>query len=386
MTYTETHTVTLIKNAKRNLQENVVLGNIQNIIASTNNKSLLVRGWTVATDVDKAWAREMGTEDGYQYRYTMNLVVKFSREDNRPPNNHEFPTIVRTVNSRAKNPAYGRWEVGFTDGDEYVPTGERAEEGDLIGYTPVEIPADWDKGFDHLYGLKPHITMIKKALQAGIDSNWQKRFHCALIGAPGCGKSDVSKTVKAMLGDDAVLEYDATAMTSAGVIDDLKSRDILPRVVIVEEIEKVADQNSLSMLLAMLDLRGEIRKTTARGKIERDTKVFVIATVNNYPLFKKLLSGALESRFANKIFFKRPSRETLAMILERECRDNNGSYDWIQPTLNYCDQEGITDPRQVISLCLTGAEDWMNGEFIAMLDATSEPRAEIEDEPSPIGE
>jgi MoxR-like ATPase len=166
------------------------------------------------------------------------------------------------------------------------------------------------------------------------------------------------------------MEFDATATTAAGAIKELAEREILPRVLVVEEIEK-ADEKSLAFLLALCDLRGEIRKTTARATIQRDTKLLVIATVNNVELFQKLQAGALASRFANKIGFSRPSREQLAMILEREVSKIDGDSRWIKPALDYCEERDITDPRQVIALCLCGRDMLITGEYQEMLKDTA---------------
>jgi MoxR-like ATPase len=171
------------------------------------------------------------------------------------------------------------------------------------------------------------------------------------------------------------MEYDATATTAAGAIKDLSEREILPRVIVVEEIEK-ADEKALSFLLALCDLRGEIRKTTARATIQRDTKVLVVATVNDVPLFEKMLAGALASRFANKIWFKRPSRETLSRILVREIRKINGDPAWVSPALDYCEERGVTDPRQVIALALCGRDMLVSGAYQKMLSETSQESAE----------
>jgi MoxR-like ATPase len=168
------------------------------------------------------------------------------------------------------------------------------------------------------------------------------------------------------------MEYDATATTAAGAIKDLSERDILPRILIVEEIEK-ADEKALAFLLGLMDMRGEIRKTTARTTIQRNTKLLVIATINNVELFKKLNAGALASRFSNKIGFSRPSRDQLAMILTREVEKlgDNGDERWIKPTLDYCEDNAITDPRQVISLALCGREGWLDGSYATMLAETN---------------
>jgi MoxR-like ATPase len=209
------------------------------------------------------------------------------------------------------------------------------------------------------------------ALEAGLLSAWNHRFHCALIGPPGCGKSDIAGSFKAALGEEAVLEFDATATTAAGAIKELAEREILPRVLVVEEIEK-SDEKALSFLLAVLDLRAEIRKTTARATIQRDTKLFAIATVNNHELFGKLNAGALSSRFSNKIWFKRPSRETLELILQREVQKVSGDFAWISPALDWCDEMCITDPREVITICLCGRDKLITGDYQEMLRQTSE--------------
>ena len=137
------------------------------------------------------------------------------------------------------------------------------------------------------------------------------------------------------------------------------------------EIEK-ADEKTMSFLLGVLDLRSEIRKTTARQTIQRDTKLFAIATVNDVALFHKLQAGALSSRFTNTIFFKRPSRETLALILTREVSKVQGDPAWINPALDYCDEKGITDPREVIAICLCGQDMLVTGDYQKMLAETDE--------------
>jgi hypothetical protein len=169
----------------------------------------------------------------------------------------------------------------------------------------------------------------------------------------------------------SVMLFDATATTGAGAIAALVERDILPRIIIVEEIEK-ADPKALDFLLSVLDLRGEIRKTTARGAIERDTKCWCICTVNDRELFLSLRSGALADRFTEKVKFQRPSRDTLERILVREVSKVGGNMDWIAPTLDYCEQENINSPRQVISICMTGRDMLLGtGEYQKILRRTS---------------
>lgn len=383
MTYTETHKIVLTKLAQRNLQEKVIEGNITSLLASINNKSLAVRGWTVDRDKrtseysyrpSRSWRQRIaGYQTDAEYIYEMYLTVTFERADDKKPDNNELAAILRKIHTRAQQPSFGKWALESCDDEKYVPVNDGESAGinaDLLGYADIAIPENWGEHFDHLYGLDSHIARIRRALEAGIMSNWNNRYHCALVGPPGCGKSDICRSIKRALGEDAVLEFDATATTAAGAMKELAEREILPRILLVEEIEK-ADEKAMSFLLSVLDLRSEIRKVTARTTIQRDTKLFAIATVNDVPLFQKLQAGALESRFANKLWFKRPTREQLSMILTREVDKVDGDPEWITPTLDYCDDAGITDPRTVTAICLCGREMLITGEYQKMLAETT---------------
>jgi hypothetical protein len=89
-------------------------------------------------------------------------------------------------------------------------------------------------------------------------------------------------------------------------------------------------------------------------------------------LFNKLNAGALASRFANKIFFKRPSRDQLELILQREITKVDGDFAWIGPALDYCEGQDITDPRTAIAICLCGREQLLTGDYQKMMEDTSE--------------
>jgi hypothetical protein len=383
MSYTETHKIKFAKPAKRALQDKVIKGNFTSLFASINTKSLTVRGWNAETD-SSAIDFETGgmtfykqNPDADEYIYEAFALVTFTREDGKKPTANEFPSYLATLARRAITPQYGKWTLALVDGQPYTMPDDDEEistniNADLVGYVDVTMPDDYESFFAHLFGRDAHVARIKGAIEAGIMSDWSNRFHCALAGPPGCGKSDICRSLQKALGEDAVMEYDATATTAAGAIKDLAERDILPRVLIVEEIEK-ADEKALAFLLGLMDMRGEIRKTTARATIQRNTKLLVIATINNVDLFKKLNAGALASRFSNKIGFSRPSRDQLAMILTREVAKlgDNGDERWIKPTLDYCEDNAITDPRQVISLALCGREGWLDGSYAAMLADTN---------------
>jgi len=374
--HTETHTVTFTRDMDRALQDKSYRRSVDSLISSIATKSLTNRGWSF--DEAGTGLTEDTEQTEVTRRYTWTMEVNFAHPS-IVPGSTEFASILFTLHGRAMTPAFGRWILTAVDGKPYqAPESDDSItskiDKEMIGYADCEIPSDWNDYFDHLYGLDPHIARVRSAIEAAIKSNFRNRFNVVLVGPPGCGKSDISESMKRALGEDAVMSFDATSTTAAGMIKELNDRDILPRVVVFEEIEK-ATEAAMQPLLGILDQRGEIRKTTARGNIQRDTKCLAVATVNNYELFCRLQAGALESRFSNTVFFARPSRETLSMILHREVSKVDGDPEWVIPALDYCEQRGIDDPRKVIAFCLCGGDDLLTGEYQKMMDATAAPQA-----------
>lgn len=378
--YRESHDVVFEKPAMRRLSPKVIEGNITSLVTSTNTKSLKVQGWEIETayvaqNGSAAWEMIETPGGDSNYVYTFYLRVTYVNANGVAPNKAMLSGILRIMDTRAPQPAFGKWELRTVNGEEYEVAEDENVTGnaaDMLGYVDVQVPPDFDEYFGHLFGLEYHISRVRKALEAAVSSDWMNRYHCALIGPPGCGKTDICKSLKRMFGEDAVFEFDGTSTTAAGAIKTLSEAEILPRLIVIEEIEK-APEASMQFLLGILDLRSEIRKTTARATIQRDTKLFAVATVNDYGLFRKLQAGALHSRFMNKIHFNRPSRETLSLILTREIQKVNGNTAWIAPALDYCDEHGINDPREVIAIALCGADDLLTGEYQKMLAATAAP-------------
>jgi hypothetical protein len=378
MTHTEIHHIVFTKDAQRQLNEKA-MGNNANHILGVNNKSMAARGWEIATAnagdvISDYWVCAPLMDDSPNaYRYTLHFNATYDGAD--APGKSDLRSIVKTMNTRATNPLGGRWSIATVDGKPHTISddGERVTTKDFVAYTDVDIPEDFEDNFGHLFGLDSHIGRVKSAIEAAIMSNFSNRYHVALIGPPGCGKSDICASLKRALGEDAVMEFDATATTAAGAIKDLDEREILPRILLVEEIEK-ANEQALSFLLALCDLRGEIRKTTARKAIQKDTKLLVIATVNNHELFDKLMAGALSSRFANKLWFRRPSEDMLRQILSREVAKVDGDDEWIEPALAYARENKIDDPRMITALCLCGRDGWLDGSYHKMLSETDRPQ------------
>lgn len=331
------------------------LEHIKQRVLASNRKA---RGWKVSIST---------TEN------TANLELSCRSKRNRTQDSfdNEFYKIIKIVEDA------GRGKNWFLKGSEVEEVHKPMD--DSIPYVEPVIPADCDQFFSHIFGRENQISLVMSAVQAAISSNWSNRFHVALIGPPAAGKTEIAHSLKSVLGEEAVLEYDATATTQAGAIKDLDQREILPRILVVEEIEK-AEENSLRWLLSVLDHRAEIRKVNFRSRIHRSVKMLCVATVNNNKIFKSLMSGALASRFAHQIYCPPADAALLKMILNREVKKIEGDPRWIKPALDYAVKNKITDPRKVLAICLCGMDRLLTGEYQKQLESCSENCSEPEEE------
>lgn len=357
-----TQQITLVRYTTR-AREDAIEGQRERMLQAVNNRSLQMQGWNLEADFSNGHPQgwQQAGQEGRRLRYEMYLQLTWRQiRQDLEHDSERGRAMLKALYSAAGAQSNGAWELETVDGKEYVPSSGIATPSidNFIGYSEVHMPSNFESYFSHLYGLDSQIARVKKNLVAGINSNWMFRFNTALIGPPGCGKSDLCGTVKRALGEEAVLEFDATATTGAGAMKDLANREILPRVLIIEEIEK-ADPKSLEWALAVLDQRAEIRKVTHRETIQRETKLIGICTVNDEDQFRKISYGALASRFGKPVYFNYPSRDQLEMILTREVQKFDGNLAWIKPTLDYCIKAGEAHPREIISLCIAGGDDWL---------------------------
>lgn len=370
----EDHAVVLVKHSQRALNDKAVRNNTNGIVSGTNSRSLAGQGWTVEpADPSFSTGPYEGTDPKMTTTSRLHLHVHFERRDGKAPGKGDLATFVRKLHQKASVPLNGKWSVEKINDEPYdaeaaVTLTDLTEN---IGYADCEIPEDFEQYFRHLYGLDDPIEILRSRIQAGIDSGWTDRFHTVFVGPPGCGKSAVAEALMEALGPDAVIRYDATAMTSAGVIKDLSEREILPRVAVWEECEKIPNKDVSSFLLGIMDQRAELRKVTARTNISKECKLYCIATVNDYNLFQTLQKGALASRFGVPVGFNKPSREMKALILAREIERVGGDDRWIDATLDYCEEVGIDDTRAMIGICLAGRNELLTGKYQERLRRTT---------------
>lgn len=254
--------------------------------------------------------------------------------------------------------------TGPDDTDDDVSTPER-ERDEIIPLREVGIikPGSFYK---HLYGLDAQISVLLSSLQAAADSDMRNRFHVLLNGVPGCGKTEILIATAHLLDRLGVFYtvMDATSTTEAGVrkefLDETKP---VPEVIIIEEVEKAPD-NAQRWLLGVMDPRAEISQTNARRVASRKVPALVLSTANDMNQLERMMYGALRSRYQLEIYCPRPSRGVLAMILQREVGKVEGDVKWIEPTLTFMyDENGVTDPRKIIPVCLCGKEKLLTGDY-----------------------
>jgi energy-coupling factor transporter ATP-binding protein EcfA2 len=230
--------------------------------------------------------------------------------------------------------------------------------------------------FDHIYDRNHQIEMVIKAINLAVETKMAERRHVVLLGPPGCGKTTILGALSKMLGneDEAYIYMNGAATSKAGAEAKLGGANIIPPIMFIEEIEKTTE-DSLRWLLTVLDERAELRKLNYRVDIRKSVPILCIATANSEEKFEGFDSGSLASRFSSKVYCQRPERNVLKQILKREIDKLSGhgietTYDWIDPTLDYClNEEKNDDPRHVITVCLTGRDGLLDGSFQETLKA-----------------
>lgn len=256
------------------------------------------------------------------------------------------------------------WEP-YSDGTvSSATTGDRVK----IAERPVgQVNLDFEpQAFGRIYGREAQIRRIMDAILIGQDTGWEKRKHTLLSGPPGCGKTEVCLTLANALGNEgeAWLWFDATSTTKAGALEQLMKAPALPPILFVEEIEK-CQENALRWLLSVMDERGEIRRTNYRvGNESKKAPLTLVATANNVQALQDMDSGAIYSRFGNRVYFPPPDRPVMEKILFREVGEIGGNPAWVEAALTFgYDRLKIRDCREIINILLCGRDRLLNGSY-----------------------
>ena len=378
------HSVEFRKYATRNLNDDVLIEHIQKIMNEVNEKVNSVwRADLLHEENSTRWFREIfinATGQGPRY-YSVFIQLSGPNGVNADIQADELIAMMAKRGTIIKGE---KWLIHSVDGTDYKPLtdDEKAmrlaeRTGSLVTYADIKMPEDWKPYFGGLIGIDAQLRVIMKRVQRAIEFDFQHRFHGLLIGPPGCGKSTTLEAHKRMFGDEAVMVLDGAAVTSSGIaklIEELADLGRMPRFIFIEEIEK-ASNDATTILLGLMDQRGEIRKTTNKGNVVRDCRAVVFATANNWEKLQSMQSGALASRFGPPIVYTRPSDDMMRQILMANLKPvgldtHKNASKWIDSTLDWCHKVDNLDPRYAISVCMNGQDDLLNGTYQADLEAT----------------
>lgn len=386
---TFSHVIHISKEAGRTLSDDVLEKFVEQMISAVNISGRIQRGWKLSlrtvTEGSTAWYRVEYLTQSMTGPRKYHIFFDFNGKN--PKTNPDVELKDAVVALEAKGSSFGGkpFIIEAVDGEKWEQSAESKKAGargevgsQIVGYAPFHLPDNYMEYFSHLFGRDAHIRRVIKTIQLAESTDFRKRINTVLQGPPGCAKTEICRALKMAVGEESVYEIDATAATKAGILEDLDNFAEMPRIIVIEEIEK-AQGETLSFLLGIMDTRGEIRKTTARTKIHKDMKCVVIATVNNWQRFRELNYGALSSRFSNTVHFTRPNEELLTLILQREIDDVKGDgkkgsgkkfYKWIERTIAWIKEVDNWDPRYAIAVCLTGQDDLLTDEYQTDLRST----------------
>jgi hypothetical protein len=224
--YRADHNVEIHKHSQRRLNLPKMEAQIEKIIDRAL-KGRGNRGWTIKVENKSELDFPLELRGQYTYKCKLRITCDNDRRGDDAIQK-DFDNIIKFISTAGALP---EWAIVFIDGKSIDERTKDTRIVKSVGYVALDIPKEWPENFTHIYDRESQIEVLISCVQAGIDSNFSNRFHCALVGDPACGKTETLRALKNVVGEDAVLEYDATATTQAGAIQDLNERDELPRII-----------------------------------------------------------------------------------------------------------------------------------------------------------
>lgn len=231
--------------------------------------------------------------------------------------------------------------------------------------------------FRDLYGKDAQIDLIMSALRTYNDTMGQDRLHTLLVGDPSGGKSEITKRIIHMVGQENVLAFDGHSATVAGISNEiLEYPGNLPPLLVIQEIEK--SKADLSWLLGVLDTAAELVKVTARDGIRRRRVPFLcLATCNSLEKLESMHSKSIADRFIQKVFVKPMDEKTLFEMMKQEVRKiPDFSYSWIPEAIRLGKKRGDMSVRAIKGILLSGRERLLDGSYEKILAETAIPNHE----------
>lgn len=228
----------------------------------------------------------------------------------------------------------------------------------------LEAIAGWQERFQQFINLGSQIELIMSALESAIRTQFADRSHVLAYGPPGCGKSEVLRTLCNVLGTRHAQFFHAPSLTKAGAEEYLLSENEVASLIVLDELDKAPPDVGTAWLQLMSD-NPEMNKTDARsGHRSRVRRILVIAAVNDPDRLSKRLSRALFDRFANRVFFPPPSAEDIQRILEAAADRSGIDRRCVTEVLNFArENEGTMELRRLMGLLRSGRDRWLDGQY-----------------------
>lgn len=232
---------------------------------------------------------------------------------------------------------------------------------------------NWQQHFQQFVNLDSQLELIMSAVETAIGTQFTDRCHALVYGPPGCGKSEVLRTLCNLIGQHHAKFFHAPSLTKAGAEEYLLSENECASIIVLDELDKAPPDVGTAWLQLMSD-SPEMNKTDARnGHRSRERRVLVIAAVNDPERLSKRLSSALFDRLALRVFFPPPTPADLQRILEAEADRSGIDRRCVTEVLRYAGNvEGIKQLRSLVGLLRAGRNRWLDGQYAQHLMAVQD--------------
>lgn len=183
---------------------------------------------------------------------------------------------------------------------------------------------------------------IKSILIKAIFS--KKPVHILLVGRPGTAKTMFLLEINRLIKMSLFIVGSNT--TKAGLLN--KLFEVKPKFVLVDELEKMNQQDQISLLHLMET--GIISETKVNKTRQMELRSHVFATANNY---KKVIEPLLSRFVVLEIpqYTYKEFKEIAAVILKREDIDGITAIDIAEKVWNELGSRDIRDTIKVARLC-----------------------------------
>lgn len=339
------------------------------------------QGWYVVNTIKSPKPNCVG--DGfYEYSFTFQFDRKTRNTVSHEVSKKQFEVLMDMAQGAAN---LYKWNiVDFTsEGEQHTTSTPQDQPKVKVEFiepaimTPIKmddhyINLDPSGYFDHLYDRESQINVLLSGSRTAIESDFKIRTHALFYGPAAGGKTSLTTAFINMVGEEHCYRIDATTSTQAGVLNDIIERGQFIKFLIIDEIEKCKEEQ-LRWLLSIMDERGELRVNNAKlGFVQKSLPAFVIATTNDIDKVERFMSGALHSRFSDRIHCPRIRDETIFRAVKKYIDMINGDDSWIYPAVKYVREvEKTDDIRRMIAVAVNGRERLVTGEYQRILQSSS---------------